>query len=637
MRRILISALLFLVTTTFISAQVTVSHAIALHGKPKYGPDFTHFDYVNPDAPKGGTLRLHSLGTYDTFNRYGLRGDMPPASESFYDTLMTSSDDEINVLYGLVAEKIEYPADYTWVIFHINPKARHQDGKPITAEDVAFSFNLLMTKGVPQYRTYYEGVTAEVLDRLQVRFNLPAGDKEMVSSLASTTIFPPQYWQEHDISEPSTEVPLGSGAYTVSDYKMGQYIVYERIKDYWAMDLPVNKGRLNFDHIRYDFYRDENVSLEAFKAGEYDFYQETIAKNWFTMHSGPNYDAGYILKEEIPHEIPQGMPGFVFNIQRDVFKDRRVRQALNLALDFQWMNKNLFYSQYTRTRSYFQNSEYEAKGLPSPEELKILEPIKDQIPSKVFTSEYNPPVTDGSGNIRSQIREALKILKEAGWEIREVADPNQELTQSEEDTNPGVWQKIKNFFGGGEKQTGVRKLVNVETGEPMEFELIIYSPSYERVAIPLQQNLEKMGITMNIRTIDTTQYLNRARERDFDLIDWGYSAQPQPGSDLKVVWHSDYIDSSYNRAGVQDKAVDYLVEGVVDNQENETMLKEWTHALDRVLTWNYYVIPWWHQAQFKVSSWNRFSRPAVRPKYALGLDTWWFDSSKDSALPEKFR
>ncbi len=637
MRRILVSALLLLTTTAFLSAQVTVSHAIALHGEPKYGPDFTHFDYVNPNAPKGGTLRLHALGTYDTFNRYGLRGDMDGASDSFYDTLMTPSDDEINVLYGLIAEKIEYPADFTWVIFHINPKARHQDGKPITAEDVAFSFNLLMEKGVPQYRTYYDGVTAEVLSKLKIRFNLPEGDKEMVSSLASTTIFPPQYWTEHDIAEPSTEVPLGSGAYTVSDYKMGQYIVYERIKDYWAMDLPVNKGKLNFDYIRYDYYRDENVSLEAFKAGEYDFYQETIAKNWFTLHSGPNYDAGYIKKEEIPHDIPQGMPGFVFNIEREIFKDRRVRQALNLALDFEWMNKNLFYSQYTRTRSYFQNSEYEAKGLPSPDELKILEPIKNQIPQEVFTKEYNPSVTDGTGNIRNQIREALAILKEAGWEIREVADPDTALEDKQEEEKQGLWQKITGFFGGGEKQSGVRRLVNVETGKPMEFELIIYTPSYERVAIPLQQNLEKMGITMNIRTIDPTQYLNRARERDFDMIDWGYSAQAQPGSDLKVVWHSDYLDSTYNRAGVQDPAVDYLVEGVVDNQEDEVVLKEWTHALDRVLTWNYYVIPWWHQAKFRVSSWNKFSRPELRPKYALGIDTWWFDAAKNASLPEKFR
>ena len=657
MRNVLIAAILVFGAAA-LTAQVTVSHAIALHGEPKYGPDFTHFDYVNPDAPKGGTLRYHSIGTFDSFNRYAQRGDTPAGSETIYDSLMVSSDDEIDSLYPLIAEKIEYPADYSYVIFTINPAARFQDGRPIRAKDVVFTVQKFLEEGVEFIQTYIPGTTGKVIDELTVRFDIPDGDREKIMYIASFPILPPQYWENRDFSEPTTDVPLGSGAYTISDYNMGQYVVYKRIEDYWAIDLPVNRGRLNFDFIRYDYYRDENVALEAFKAGEYDFYLESIAKNWATLHSGPNYDQGYIIKEEVPHEIPANMQAFVFNTRRPFFSDRRVRQALNLALDFQWMNTNLFYGQYTRTRSYFQNTEYEAKGIPSAEELEILEPIRDKIPEEVFTEEYNPPVTDGSGNIRPQIREALKILKEAGWEIREVAAPEKSLEDQEGDSykeeeteEPGflgkIWRGIKSFFSaifswilglfGGDSAGGVRRLVNVETGEPMEFELINYSPSTERVIIPLQQNLERMGITLNIRTIDPTQYLNRLRDRDFDMISQGFAANAIPGSGLLLRWHSDYIDSTYNQAGVKDDAVDYLLEGIVDNQNDLDALLYWGRALDRVLTWNHYVIPQWHLSKFRISYWNKFSRPDTRPKYALGIDTWWIDTEKAATLPDRFQ
>ncbi|MGC9311483.1 MAG: extracellular solute-binding protein [Sediminispirochaetaceae bacterium] len=599
MKRFTIGLFLIL-TASLLWGEVISTTSLALHGEPKYPAGFEHFDYVNPDAPQGGSLRLHTLGTYDNFHRYAQRGVSAAASTSMYDTLMTGSDDEFDVLYPLIAEKVEYPDDFSWVIFHINPNARHQDGKPITAEDVVFSFNTFFENGVPQFKQYFSAVTkVEAMDRYRVRYTISEGNMEFIMALAGNTVLPKHYWEGRDFTEPSTEVPLGSGPYTVSDYKIGQYVVYKRLEDYWARDLPVNRGRMNFDYIRYDYYRDQNVAFEAFKAGEYDLHQENISKNWATLYNGPNFDSGYIVKEEIPHDIPQNTQAFVFNIQRPMFSDRRVRMALNYALDFEWMNANLFYGQYTRTRSYFQNTKYEAAGLPGREERRILEPIRDQIPPEVFTEEYQPPVTDGSGTIRPQIRQALRLLKEAGWEIRD------------------------------------RRLVNTRTGEPMEFELLLYSPSMERAAIPIQKNLERMGITMNIRVVDTTQFINRLRERDFDMISSSYSANYYPSSNLKIVWRSDFIDSTYNTAGVQDPAVDYLIDGIMKNQDDEDALLHWGRALDRVLTWNHYIMPEWHISSFRVSYWDKFGRPAARPKYALGIDTWWIDRNAQRKLPAK--
>ena len=597
----LISVLILLLGAAALAcADVIVSHALALRGEPKYPTGFQHFDYVNPNAPKGGMVTFYTLGTYDTFNRYGQRGDYAVGSGSFYDSLMVGSGDEIDVSYGLIAEKVEYDSDYNWIIFHINPRARHQDGKAITAEDVVFSFNKFVDQGVPQFKTYYSLVEkVEALDRLRAKFSLSEADKEVLFNLAGLTILPKHYWESRDLSEPLDEVPLGSGAYTVSGYKMGQYVIYERLKDYWARDLPVNRGRLNFDYERYDYYRDQTVAFEAFKAGEYDIRRENEAKKWATQYTGSAVDAGYIIQEEIPHEIPPGMQSFVFNTQSPVFQDRLVRMALNQLMDFEWMNRNLFYDQYTRNRSYFQNTEYAATGLPSREERKILEPIRDKIPPEVFTREYNPPVTDGSGNIRTQIREALRLLKAAGWEVRD------------------------------------QMLVNTRTGEPFEFELMIYTETTEKIAIPVQKNLERVGITMKIRKVDPSQYLNRWYDHDFDMVSSGFSAHMYPDTSLKITWGSEYLDSSYNQAAVQDEAVDYLLAGIDENQGDDEALLHWGRALDRVLTWNHYVIPQWHLSKFRVASWDRFSRPAVRPKYALGLDTWWIDPAKERKLPKR--
>jgi microcin C transport system substrate-binding protein len=601
MRRIGLSLLLIVLATAVAGAAPTVitAYSLSVHSAPKYKPGFAHFDYVNPDAPKGGTLRMGTVGTYDSFNRYATRGDFATGTETFYDALMSASLDEADVVYPLIAEKVEYASDYSWITFFINPKARLQDGSPITADDVVFSFNKLMTEGVPQFHLYYDGVTATALDAQRARFTLKKGDKAMMVSFASTPVFPKKYWVNHKLSDPLTEIPLGSGAYTVKDFKMGQYVVYQKIPHYWAADLPVNKGQLNFDAIRYDYYGDENVMFQAFLAGDFDFYQERISKNWATKYTGRNFDSGAIVKELIPDQTPHGMQSMVFNVQKPLFKDRRVRQALSYALDFEWMNKNLFYSQYARMRSYFSSSDYEAKGLPGPDELSILTPLRDQIPAEVFTTEYQPPVSDGTGNINAQIKTALGLLKSAGWELRD------------------------------------QKLVNVKTGEPFSFEMLLWNDSDQRATIPVQKNLQRMGIAMNIRMVDSTQYQNRVWKRDFDMIGGVYPAFFYPDTNVNDVWRSNFIDSTYNLAGVQDKAVDALVDGILAHQEDDTALVAWGRALDRVLTWSFYVIPEWTNYNYRVAYWNKFSRPAVKPKYDLGFGTWWFDPAKEAKLSGK--
>ncbi|MDR2632754.1 MAG: extracellular solute-binding protein [Treponema sp.] len=564
---------------------------VSLRGSPAYRPGFTHFDYVNPQAPKGGSLTRHAIGTYDNFHRYALRGSCAEGWEYFYDSLMSGSDDEQDALYPLIAESLEYASDYSFIIFSIDPRARDQEGQPITAEDVAFSFNTFYEKGVPQFRTYYNGIRVQVLSGNRVRFDLPEpGDKERMLALGGTTVFPKRFWEQHNFSEPLTVPPLGTGPYRVKDYKMGQYVILERVKDYWAADLPVNKGQYNFDTIRYDYYRDDTIALEAFKSGEYDIRSESDIEKWNTQYTGPAFSSGRIIKEEIPHQIPLPMSAFNLNVERPVFQDRRVRRALNYFLDFEWINKSLFYNQYTRTRSYFQNTEYAATGLPSDAELAVLEPIRAQIPPEVFTEEYQPPVTDGSGYIRPQMREAMALFNEAGWELRRG------------------------------------KLVHRASGEAMRFELLIYSPSSEKIAIPLQRNLARFGIDMHIRMVDVSQFVNRLRSRDYDMLDRGYSANAYPSANLVFSWHSDYIDSTYNLAGVRDPALNYLVEGIIAHQEDEEALLAWGKALDRVLTWNHYVIPQWHTSQFRVAYTQQLQKPPIRPRYVLGLNTWWIRS-----------
>ncbi len=572
-------------------------------GEAKYPANFTHFDYVNPNAPKFGKVTYGSIGTYDSFNRFGSRGVAASYSGEIYDTLMFSPSDEIDAYYPLIASKVRYASDFSWMEIDINPNAKFHDGQPITAHDVAFTFMKFSTEGVPQYRVYYkdiESVTA--VSDLVVRIEMNNPNREKLFSFAqSTRVLPKHFWKDRKLSEPLSEPPVGSGPYKIISYKSGQSVTYGLDENYWAADLPVNVGRNNFKEVQYDYYRDDTVMLEAFKAGEFDLRTENSAKFWANSYTGANFDKGYIVKEEINHEKPESTQGFVYNIQSPVFSDPKVREALTYAMDFEWMNKNMFYGQYKRTRSYFQNTDYEAKGLPSEDEVALLSQYKDQIPPRVFTEEYQPPVTDGSGRIRSQMRTAFKLLKEAGWVLKD------------------------------------KVMTNEKTGKPMSFELLIYSPTTERIATPVQKNLKRMGIEMKIRTIDTTQYIKRWRDRDFDMISSSFSANPYPSPNLMIVWNSNYIDSSYNKAGVMDPVVDALTEEIARNQQNPEKLLTLGRSLDRVLQWNFYNIPQWHVGEYRVAMWDKFERPDVLPKYDLGIDTWWISEEKAALLPEKRR
>lgn len=601
-RKIVLGCTLAL-TANYASAAVVETSVLVGFGEAKYQPDFTHFDYVNPDAPKYGTVTFGQVGTYDNFNRFASRGVAAAASGELYDTLMYSPADEIDAYYPLIAESVRYSDDYTWLELKINPKARFHDGVPITAHDVAFTFDKFMKEGVPQYRIYYQDIkSVTAKDDLTVRIDMAKPNREKLFSFAqSARVLPKHFWQERNLSEPLSEPPVGSGAYKITDYKSGQSVTYSLADDYWAKDLPVNVGRKNFKTIRYDYYRDDTVMLEAFKAGEFDFRLESSAKFWANSYTGANFDNGYIIKQEIPHQKPESTQGFVFNTKSDVFKDPKVREALTYAMDFEWMNKNMFYDQYKRTRSFFQNTDYEAKGLPSEGELAILNQFKDKLPPRLFTEEYQPPVTDGSGRIRSQMRTAFKLLKEAGWELKN------------------------------------KVMVNKQTGEPLSFELLIYSPTTERIAIPLQKNMSLMGIDMKIRTVDTTQYIKRLRDRDFDMVSSPFSENAYPSPNLMIVWNSNYLDSTYNTAGVTDPVVDYLTSEIAKNQQDSAKLLDLGRALDRVLQWGFYIIPQWHSGTYRVAMWDKFERPDVMPKYDLGQDTWWISQEKAMKLPEKRR
>ena len=586
------------------SDEARPSHGIAMHGDLKYPLDFKHFDYVNPEAPKGGTVRLQAIGTYDTFNPFIVKGSPAAGIGRIYETLMAGSADEPFSAYGLLAESITVPGDRSWVQFTLRPEARWHDGRPVTADDVVWTFETLITKAVPFYRGYYGDVKkVEKLDERTVRFTFGGGtNRELPLILGQLVVLPKHYWAERDFTKTTLEPPLGSGPYRIGGFEPGRHVEYERVDGYWGRELPVNAGRDNFDRIRHDYYRDGTVSVEAFKAGEYDFRFENSSKNWATSYDFPALQQGLVKKEEIPHDRSTGMQAFVFNTRRPLFRDRKVRQALAYAFDFEWSNRTLFYGQYQRNRSYFDNSELAATGVPGPAELAILEPYRGLLPEEVFTKAYDPPATDGSGRIRANLRQGSKLLREAGWGI--------------------------------DKTT--RKLTHKATGRAMEFEILLVSPLFERIVLPFKKNLERLGITASVRTVDSAQYRRRLDDFDFDIVigSWGQSLSP--GNEQRDFWGSDFADrpGSRNLAGIKDPAVDALIEGVVNAPDRKSLVNH-VRALDRVLQWGHWVIPQWHIPYDRLVYWDRFGRPEVTPTQGVQFDTWWIDAGKVDALEKK--
>ena len=565
-------------------------HAVTLYDEaPKYPANFTHFEYANPDAPKGGTFREAGFGSFDSLNPFISKGVVADNISLIYDTLTVQSLDEPFTGYGLVAQKIEKAPDNAWVRFLLRKEARFHDGTPITAEDVKFTFDTLMEKGSPMYRGYYADVDqVEVESPHSVRFVFKhAGNRELPMIIGQLPVLPKHWWAERDFSKSNLEVPLGSGPYKVGRVQAGRSIRYERVKDWWAKDLPVSRGFYNFDTMQTDYYRDNTVALEALKAGQFDYWLEMSAKNWATAYNTPAVANGQLRKEEIQNRNPQGMQGFIFNTRKPLFQDRRVREAFSLLFDFEWANKRLFNGAYFRTHSYFDNSELASQGLPGADELAILEPLRGKIPAEVFSEAFSVPVTDGSGIIREQQRRAYQLLQQAGWRIE------------------------------GDRMLDAN-------GQPVTFEFLLAQAEFERILLPFKRNLSDLGIEMVIRRVDVSQYINRRRSKDFDMMVGGFGQSNSPGNEQREYWHSSSADKpgSANFIGLKDPAIDQIVEGLINADSRQSLIAH-TRALDRVLLWGYYVIPNWHIKTWRVAYWNRFEHPEVTPLYDIGLHTWW--------------
>lgn len=585
------------ISPAFAEQKIHAGHAIAMYGNPKYGPDFAHFDYVNPQAPTGGMLRLGAAGTFDSFNPYIIKGNA--AAGVAAESLLTASADEPFTKYGLIAEWIEWPEDRSWVIFTLRPEARWHDGRQITVDDVIFSLETLKTKGEPFYRFYYGSIErAEQVGERRVKLVFKeAGNRELPLIAGDMPILPKHWWEGRDFERTTLEPPLGSGPYRVAEFEAGRYVVLRRVEDYWGRNLPVNVGQNNFDMRRVDYFRDETVLRQALKAGVLDLRVENQAKAWALDYDTPAVRRGWLRKVEFPHQRPAGLQAFAFNTRRPMFADRRVRKALGLAFDFEWTNRVLFFDQYRRATNFFNNSEMASRGLPTGEELTILEKYRGRIPEDVFVTAYPVPATDGSGWPRANLLKALDLLREAGWVIRDM------------------------------------RLVNEQTGEPMRFEILISSPTFERIMLPLVRNLKRIGIEASIRLVDQSQYVNRLRAFDFDMamLVWGQS--DSPGNEQRDFWSSAAANApgSSNYLGVSDPVVDELIESIIAAPDREGLVAR-TRALDRVLLWGFYVIPAWYSSIDRVLYWNKFSYPEVSPMRGVQIDTWWFDVVKAANL-----
>lgn len=579
--------------------QAEPRHAVSIHGDVKYGPDFTHFDYTNPDAPKGGQARLAVIGTFDSLNPFILKGVAAAGTTLIYSRLCEKAQDEPLSEYGHLANSIDLAPDRSSVTFFLRPEARWHDGVPVTADDIVFSFYALVRQGIPFYRAFYADVdTVIAIDDHTVRFDLAATDnRELPIVLGQLRALPKHYWESRDFSATTLEPPLGSGPYRIESVDPGRAITYARVAGNWDEDLPVRRGQHNFDHISFDYYRDNTVALEGLKAGEYDYRAVGTAREWATAYDHPAVTDSQLVLAEIPNRRIRGMSGFVFNTRRDKFSDPAVRRALAYAFDFDWTNATLFHGFYTRTQSNFANSELASSGLPEDRELEILQQFRGQIPEEVFTETYQAPSTDGS-SIRANLRIARRILHDAGWQIR------------------------------------AGRLVHALSGEAMEIEFLLARPSYERVIGPMQLHLKRLGIESTIRTVDGSQYWNRLQAFDYDIVVRSWNQYLSPGNEQRNYWSSTSADApgSRNYAGIRNPVVDELVERLIAAQTRPEQIAT-ARALDRVLLWGHYLIPNWHTDLHRLAYWNKFSRPAIVPLISLGfLETWWVDPAKVATL-----
>jgi len=582
-----------------LTAEVLRAHAISMFDSetPRYPAGFRHFGYVNPDAPKGGSLRLAAQGTFDSFHPFIPKGNA--VSTGAVETLLVTSADEPFTGYGLIAETIEWPRDRSWVIFHIRPEARWHDGTAITAEDVAWSFETLVSQGNPQYRFYYGAVAAvEALDAARVRFTFSeSNNRELPLIVGQLPILPKHYWATRDFGATTLDPPLGSGPYQIRNFEAGRFTIRERVEDYWGRDLAVRRGLQNFQTIRTDFFRDATPIRLALKAGDIDFRVENQAKAWAEDYNVAVVEKGWLKKELVANRRPTGMQAFVMNTRRAQFSDPRVREALALAFDFEWTNRNLFNGQYTRTGSYFSNSDLAARGKPEGEELAVLEPFRGKVPQAVFGEAYAPPVTDGSGWLRDNLRRANALLQDAGWVVQDL------------------------------------RLVNADTGAPFRFEILLVSPAFERIVLPYVRNLKRLGIEAKVRLVDENQYINRFRQFDFDMMVWVWGQSETPGNEQYEYWSQAAADSagSRNLAGVRDPVVDELI-GLMLRSDSREQLNQRARALDRVLSWGHYVVPHWHIRADRVLYWDKFGMPKTPVRTGVMTDRWWFDEERASAL-----
>ncbi len=583
----------------------TRHHALSLVGEPRFGPDFEHFDWVNPDAPKGGTVRQWALGSFDSLNAFSVRGNPATGLALIYDTLMTTSPDEPSTEYGLIAEWVSYPDDFSTVTFRLRPEARFHDGAPIRPEDVVFSLEALK-KAHPHYNAYYRNVVrAEKTGEHEVTFTFDQkGNRELPQIVGQLPVLPKHFWEakgaggeQRDLSRSSLEVPLGSGPYRIKSFDAGRSIVYERVNDWWAKDLPVSKGQWNFDELSFTYFRDRVPAFEAFKVGNIDFWRETSAKNWATSYDFEALRRGHVKKEEIAVKTVTPMQAFVMNTRRNQLQDPRVRRAFNLAFDFEWMNRNLFFDQYKRTESYFGNSELQATGLPTGRELEILKEIEKEVPPEVFTTEWKNPVNVTPEDQRNNLRQAARLLAEAGWK-----------------PSGGV-------------------LTNA-AGEQLTVEFLLVQPDFERVVLPFKTNLERLGVRASVRIVDTSQYQRRSDTFDYDIIVDSFPQSISPGNEQRNFWGSAAAgtEGSQNSIGVRNPAVDKLIDKIIFAGDRAELVAA-TRALDRVLLWNHYVIPQWHTPFDRIATWDMFGRPEKLPEQAVSfMRVWWMDPDAQKKL-----